>query len=309
MKIVVVGAGGVGGYFGGKLAQSGNDVTFLVRGAHLDAIRNNGLTVKSMKGDFHVSPDATDAVDDIHKPDLIIIAVKSWQLEDVAQQIKPIIGTNTMVLPLQNGADNTERLMGILKPESVLAGLCRIVSKIEAPGIIDHFAFEEPEIIFGENDNSITDRLKELYKTFAEARIESRISDHIHLEIWKKFLFITTISGIGALTRAVFGEMRKDENLRNIMYQTANEIVVIANAKNIALTNQDIEKTFAAIDKTIYDTTASMQRDIMEGKPSELDNFNGYIVRMGKQLHILTPANAFIYHCLLPQEKKARGLT
>ena len=308
MNIVVVGAGGVGGYFGGKLAQAGFNVTFVARGNTLKAIKTNGLKVKSVNGDFTVHPKATDDFKDIKNPDLVILGVKSWQIEAVALQLKDIITKNTIVLPLQNGADNADRLRNILPHKNVLDGLCKIVSKIEAPGVIDHFAFE-PEIVFGEYDKENTKRVQKVSAMFEKAEIKNRVSDDIHLDIWKKFLFIATISGIGAMTRSVFGVIRADDELRQIMYQTANEIVAIANAKGVGLSNDDIEMVLKVVDNLNYKTTASMQRDIMEGRPSELDNFNGYIVRQGKDLHITTPANSFTYHCLLPQERKARGLS
>ena len=307
MNIVVIGAGGVGGYFGGKLAQAGYDVTFIARGKHLHAIKNNGLIVKSIHGNFSVHPKVTDDVSTIKNPDLVILGVKSWQVEDVAKQLKPIINKNTMILPLQNGADNADKLKANLPDENVLAGLCKIVSRVEAPGIIDHFAFD-PEIVFGEYNSEKTKRIQKVASLFDKAGIKNKISDDIHLDIWKKFLFIATISGIGALTRVEFGVMRNDDHIRQLMYQTANEIVAVANAKGIALTNDDIEMVLKVVDNLNVKTTASMQRDIMNGRPSELDNFNGYIVKQGKELHITTPVNAFTYHCLLPQEKKAREL-
>jgi 2-dehydropantoate 2-reductase len=308
MNIVVFGAGGVGGYFGGKLAQAGNDVTFIARGKHLQAIKSNGLLIKSIQGDFKVHPKVTDDVTNIKNPDLVILGVKSWQVEDVAVQLKPIIREHTMVLPLQNGADNADKLKAVLPHENVLAGLCKIVSRLESPGIIDHFAFD-PEIVFGEYDNENSKRVQNLSMLFDNAGIKNKVSEDIHLDIWKKFLFIATVSGIGALTRVEFGAMRDDEHIRQIMYQTANEIVAVANVKGIALTNDDIEMILKIVDNLNAKTTASMQRDIMDGRPSELDNFNGYIVRQGKELHITTPANSFTYHCLLPQEKKFRGLS
>ena len=307
MNIVVFGAGGVGGYFGGKLAQAGNKVTFIVRGKHLEAIKNNGLKVKSVNGNFTVHPNVTDDVSSIINIDLVILGVKSWQVEGVAEQLKSVINKNTLVLPLQNGADNADKLRTILPNENVLAGYCKIVSKLESPGIIDHFAFD-PEIVFGEYDNENTSRIKKISDVFNNANIKNRISEDIHLDIWKKFLFIVTISGIGAITRSVYGDIRRDSRLRQIMYQTANEIVAIANAKGIALTNNDIELVLKIIDDFNHDTTASMQRDFMAGRPSELENFNGYIVKQGKELHIATPTNSFIYHCLIPQENKAREL-
>ncbi|MEZ4797204.1 MAG: 2-dehydropantoate 2-reductase [Flavobacteriaceae bacterium] len=305
MNIVVFGAGGVGGYFGGKLAQAGKDVTFIARGKHLQAIKTNGLQIKSIHGDFKVHPKATDDVANIKSPDLIILGVKSWQIDEVATQLKPVINENTIVLPLQNGADNADRLRAIIPHKNVFAGLCKIVSRVESPGVIDHFAFD-PEIVFGEYDNEHSKRVQNVSALFDKAGIKNKVSDDIHLDIWKKFLFIATVSGIGALTRVEFGVMRNDENIRQIMYQTANEIVAVANAKGIALTIDDIEMVLKVVDNLNAKTTASMQRDIMEGRPSELDIFNGYIVRQGKALHIATPANSFTYHCLLPQEKQAR---
>ncbi len=308
MKIVVIGAGAVGGYFGGKIAKSGFDVTFVAREKSFDAIKTNGLQIKSINGDFVVHPKIIDNIKDIKDPDLILLGVKSWQIIDIALQLKSVINSGTMVLPLQNGADNADNLLTVLNSQNVLAGLCKIVSKIEAPGIINHFAFE-PEIVFGEYNNEQTERIKEVKSIFDKAGFKSVISEDIHLDIWKKFLFIATYSGIGALTRSVIGDLRKDEHIRQILYQTANEIVAIANAKNIPLDNSHVEMVLKVIDNLDYNTTASMQRDIMEGRPSELENFNGYIVKMGKELHITTPSNSFTYHCLLPMEQKARKLT
>jgi len=307
MKILIIGAGGVGGYFGGKLTQAGFDVTFLTRGKTLEAIKNNGLEIKSFKGNFKVYPKVTDSVKTIKdKPNLIILGVKSWQVVEVAQQIKPIVGKNTLVLPLQNGADNADKLLSVLPKENVLAGLCRIVSKIESPGVINHFGFE-PEIIFGELNNAKTERVLNIKKVFDAAEFNNKISDDIFVDIWIKFIFITTYSGLGALTRMPIGEVLKTPYLRQVMVDTASEILKIAQAKNINLSQKDADNAIRVIDHLSPDTTASMQRDVMEGKPSELDNFNGYIVRQGKALDIETRKNTFIYNCLLPQEINARN--
>jgi 2-dehydropantoate 2-reductase len=211
-----------------------------------------------------------------------------------------------MVLPLQNGADNADKLLSVLPVKNVLAGLSRIVSKIEAPGLINHFAFM-PQINFGEYDNSKTARIQKIKSVFDEAGFKNSISEDIHLDIWRKFLFITTISGIGALTRVSFGVMREDKAIRKMILDTASETKQVANAKGIALTEKDIEAAIQAVDSTNYNTTASMQRDVLEGRPSELENFNGYIVQQGEKLNIKTPVNSFIYTTLLPQEKLARN--
>lgn len=308
MNIVVFGAGGVGGYFGAKLAKSGNKVTFIARGKHLEAIKNNGLQIKSINGNFIVFLEVTNNIETIKsKIDLIILGVKSWQLIEIAKLIKPIISKYTLVLPLQNGADNADKLLTVLNSENVLAGLCRIVSKVESPGIINHFEYE-PEIIFGEISNEKTNRIKQIKQVFDKAEFKNEIADNIQLAIWKKFLFIITFSGIAALTRSNIGVLRSSNYLRNMMLQTAKEIVKIANAKNILLTRVDIDRTFSIYDKLNPKTTASMQRDVMENKPSELENFNGYIVNQGKKLKIKTPINELIYKTLLPQENLARNL-
>ncbi len=306
MKIAVIGAGGVGGYFGGKMAAAGFDVTFIARGKSLRAIKNNGLQVKSIHGNFITHPAATDNLSKVKESDLIILCVKSWQVSQLAIQIQPYITEKTVVLPLQNGADNVDKLISVLKPHNVIAGLCKIVSKIEAPGIIHHFGYE-PEIIFGEMDNIKTERIQKIKKVFDQSEFKNTISENIYRDIWKKFLFITTISGIGALTESVLGILREDTFLRQKMRDTAFEIIKIANKKGIDLHEVDIEKTFAIIDKLDFNTTSSLQRDIMESKPSELLNFNGFIEEQGKELNIATPVNSFIYHSLLPKEKKVRN--
>lgn len=307
MRIVIIGAGGVGGYFGGKLAAAGFDTSFLVRGKTLEALQSNGLHVKSINGDFHVHPTATDNYDIIKKADLIILTVKSWQIEGIAHKIKTWLKRDAMVLPLQNGADNANRLIEILSAEQVLAGLCRIVAKIESPGIINHFGYE-PEILFGEMDNSKSSRADEIHTVFNKAGFKNQVSEDIQRDIWLKFLFISSISAMGALTRSVLGVMREDVFIREKLLKTAEEVVSVGKSLGIHIGKDDIENCFKIIDAIDYDTTMSLQRDMMEGKPSELENFNGYIVHQGDKLGIETPVNDFIYYTLLPMEEKVRGV-
>lgn len=306
MKIVVYGIGGVGGYFGGKLTQTKNEVVFIARGEHLNTIQKEGLKVKSIKGDFIVKPElATNDISKVGKADLILVCTKSWQVEDAAKTINPLLHDETMVLPLQNGANNAEKLLKVLDKKHVLAGLCRIYSKVDAHGVVNHFA-HEPEIIFGELDNEISDRIKEVDKVFKEANFLSTVPEDIHVEVWTKFMFIATVSGIGGLTRVTIKEMADDNYLNNVMRQTATEIYNVAKAKKINLSEKIVDGIMNFIENQPAGTTASTQRDIMEGRPSELENFNGYIVREGKNLGVEVPTNEFIYHCLLPQEIKAR---
>jgi 2-dehydropantoate 2-reductase len=307
MKIVIIGAGGVGGYFGSKLSLAGYNTTFIARGETLEKIRENGLQVKSIFGDFHVYPHVTDNYEVIKEAELILLCVKSWQIEAIARKIKPLLPANATVLPLQNGADNTDRLSSILAPAQIIAGLCRIVSKIESPGVIDHFGYE-PEILFGEIDNTQSQRVKTIHKVFSKAGFKNKISQDIQRDIWLKFLFIASISAMGALTRSVLGLMREDAFIRNKLIQTAEEIVSVGKARGIDIHESDIKASFSIIDKIDFDTTMSLQRDMMEGKPSELENFNGYIVHQGDKLGIDTPVNDFIYYSLRLMEKKVRSV-
>lgn len=307
MNIVIYGTGGVGGYFGARLAQAGNNVIFIARGKHLQAIKQKGLKVLSNKGNYLVqSSNAIEDYSEITIPiDVIFIAVKTWQLKEVAKKIKPFLQKETMVIPLLNGVENTEILLSELPKKNVLGGLCKIVSYIKSYGVIQHTTYE-PTIVFGELSNEMTTRAKRLENILKQANITTKLSKNITIDVWTKFLYITTISAIGALTRATIGEMLENKEIVNIMHNTAKEIVAVAKAKGIFLANDCIEKQFKIIKAQPYITTSSSQRDIMEGKPSELESQNGAVVKLGKQLGIPTPTNSFIYYCLLPQEKRVR---
>ncbi|WP_299435108.1 2-dehydropantoate 2-reductase [uncultured Aquimarina sp.] len=306
MHIVIIGIGGVGGYFGGKIARSGQKVTMIARGKHLAAILQNGLQVKSIDGDFVTRPFlATDDIHKVDKADLVLICTKSWQVQDAAELIRPILKDDTIVIPLQNGADNAENVMSVIDKKRVLGGLCKIYSKIEVPGIISHFG-HTPEVIFGELDKSKSDRLQKVKLIFDKAGFKNKISENIQVDIWSKFMFIATVSGLGALTRATIGEMCEHPELNKMLRATATEIYKIAIAKGVEMPSAIVDGIMILIGKQPYTATASTQRDIMEGRPSELDNFNGFIVKEGEKLSIDTPVNAFIYSCLQPMEAKAR---
>jgi 2-dehydropantoate 2-reductase len=308
MRIVVVGAGGVGGYFGGKLCQSGNEVVFLTRGRALEAIRENGLKVKSYLGDFKVHPEVSDRPESVRGADLVMLCTKSWQIDEVGASIRPYLDEKAVVLPLQNGADNAERLQKILPSKNVIGGLCKIVSKIESPGVIHHFTFV-PEVIFGELHQEISPRCQKIKAAFDGAGFKNKLSENIQRDIWLKFLFITSISALGALTRSVLGIMREDPFLRKKITETAAEIIEVGKRLGVDMDEKDIQIALDMIDKGEFSTTMSLQRDMMEGHPSELENFNGYIVHKGDELGIDTPVNDFIYYSLLPMEKKSRGLS
>jgi 2-dehydropantoate 2-reductase len=307
MKILIYGIGGVGGYFGGKLAQTEHQVTMIARGAHLKAIQENGLRVQSVTGDFTTNPHlATDDLTQIEIPDLVIFGVKSYQLQEAATALLPYTNAETIFLPLQNGANNAEKLCELIPSKQVLSGLCRMISFVAGPGLISN-PDVAPSLLFCESDNEPSKRTQDILNIFQQAGIDAGIPDNIQVAIWQKFLFISMISGIGGLTRATIGEMRERSYIMDLILKNAQEVQAIAKAKGILLPSETIDKAFAALHRQAYGTTASTQRDIMEGKASELDNFNGYIVQEGKLLNIPTPVNELIYELLLPQERRARS--
>ncbi len=307
MKIAIIGTGGAGGYFGGKLAQAGNDVTFLARGEHLKAIKENGLSVKSISGDFLVYPvKATDKISEIRKTELIILGVKAWQVKEIAKELKTIVGTDTSVIPLQNGILAAEELSSELNPKNVLCGLCRIMSKIEFPGIINHFGIESA-IIFGEQDNSKTGRVFAIKELFEKSGVKAKNPDDIHIELWKKFIPICG-SALLAVTRSTYGEVLKLKETRKLMNDLLNEIYKLSQKAGINIQSDYVEKSIAFMDTFPYDSTSSLTRDVWEGKPSEIEYQNGTVVRLGEKYGIDTPVNRFIYNCILPMELRARKI-
>jgi 2-dehydropantoate 2-reductase len=308
MNIVIYGTGGVGGYFGARLAQAGNNVTFIARGKHLATIQKNGLKLISPKGDCLIYPaNVTDSIAKINNIDLVLVCVKTWQLKDVAKKINKNINEKTVVISLLNGVDNQDILISEINKKHIIGGLCKVISKVKDFGVIHHISYE-PTIIFGELNHEKSQRAIKIEQVLKNAGINNILSDDIQKEIWTKFLYITTVSAIGALTRTYVDEMVALPEIKKIMYKTAEEILAIANVKGINISKETIETQFKIIENQPPKTTSSLQRDIMDGKPSELESQNGTIVRLGKELGIPTPTNDFIYFCLLPQEKKARQL-
>ena len=306
MRIAVVGAGGVGGYFGGRLAKAGIDTTFIARGATLTALRERGLRVDSIHGDFTVDRvQATDDPSSAGVMDAILMTVKAWQIPDAARSILPMIGRDTLVIPLENGIDAPDVLSEIVGREHVAGGLCAIVSFIVAPGHIKHAAFD-PLVMFGELDNSRTDRIERLRAAFEQAGVNAQVPPDIHHSMWTKFLFIAVLSGVGALTRVTIGEWRSDPELRDLVTAGLHEVAALAAARGIDLGADAVEKTWQRYDSLAPASTSSLQRDVMEGKPSELDAQLGAVVRLAQHAGVAVPVTSMLYHCLLPQERRAR---
>ncbi|HKY29058.1 MAG TPA: 2-dehydropantoate 2-reductase [Pyrinomonadaceae bacterium] len=307
MRIAIFGTGGVGGYFGGRLADAGEDVTFIARGEHLRAIRANGLRVDSQLGDFVVLPaKATDDVNEIREVDLVIVGVKAWQVPEAARALKLRVGPDTSVLPLQNGVEAVSQLVHELGADSVIGGLCRIVSFVVGPGHIRHAGFT-PSIIIGELDNQRSERIAELERVFQHAGVQITIATDIQVALWTKFLFIASFSGVGAIANAPAGVLRTDPKWREQMLAAMREIYLLAHARGIKLPAESIDNAMAAINALPEDGTSSMQRDIAAGRPSELESQNGAVVRMASESGIDVPTHALIYETLKPLEQKARA--
>jgi len=305
MKIAVIGTGGVGGYFGGRLAKAGNDVTFLARGKHLEAMMSHGLIVQSIKENFTIQPvQATDSITAIGKVDLVLLCVKSWLVKDMAKELLPLLKEDTVVLPLQNGVMAAEELQSVIPTHHVLGGLCRIISKIEAPGVIRHFGVD-PTVVFAELNNGKSERVVKLQKVFEQAGFNARISHDIQADIWKKFIQIC-ISGLLGVTRVPYGGIREVKETREMMISLFQEVYDLSQKLGIYIAPDFVDKTVGVIDSFDYNASASLARDIWEGRPSELEYQNGTVVRLAEKYGLEVPVNKFIYSALLPQERKAR---
>lgn len=307
MRIAVIGTGGIGGYFGGRLAAGGEDVVFIARGKNLEALRTNGLRVESPLGDFSVpAVEATDQPDEAGPVELVLVAVKAWQVLEIGDFIKPLVGPSTVILPVQNGVEATEQLAAVHGEGNVLAGFCRILSMIVEPGHIRHLGMD-PCVVFGETAGAPTDRVKKIASAFDKSRVGVRTPTDIWPPLWEKFLFIASFGGVGAVTRSPAGLMRSTKETREMLQASMSEIRLLAEARGVSLKGDAVGKSLSFLDNMPADATASMQRDIMEGRPSELESQNGAVVRLGEIAGVATPVHRFIYHALLPMENQARS--
>jgi 2-dehydropantoate 2-reductase len=308
MKFAILGTGGVGGYFGGRLAQAGQDVTFIARGAHLAAIKESGLRVDSINGDFLIQPAAAiDSPQAIGAVDVIILATKGFHLDSALEQMEPLVGERTTILPLLNGMEHMSTLHSAFGQENLLGGLCRISAFIAAPGHVKHVGMP-PYIAFGELDNSKSERVESLHKTFSTLQgVTAEVPADINIAMWEKFIFISGTSGIGALTRQPVGEYRADPKARKMLHDAMNETAAVARARGVPISETFVDETMQRIDNLPPQMLASMQKDMMEGRPSELNEQTGAVIRMGEAAGIPTPTHEKIYAELVPLEQKARN--
>ena len=307
MKIAIMGTGGVGGYYGGLLARQGHDVTFIARGEHLQAIQENGLQVKSVHGDFHVQPaQATHNPSQIGPVDLVVFSTKTYSIDDAAQQIKPIVGEKTTVLPLENGIDAAERIGAAVGMEHLLGGVTWISSKVESPGVIKQIS-PFRRVVMGELDGQVSDRARTIHKAFEQTGITAEFSENILKIMWTKFVFIAAVSGIGSLTRLPMGDYRSVPETREMMMQLMQEVESLARAQGIQLDEDVVRKSLDFTDNAPAHMKPSMQLDVEAGQRSELEAMIGVIGRKGRELGVPTPVADMVYASLLPGAMEAQN--
>lgn len=307
MKILVMGTGGVGGYYGGLLAQQGNEVTFISRGAHLYAIRHEGLKVKSVHGDFTVYPaNATEDPAKVEPVDLVLFCVKTYNTDEAAEAIRHVVGPQTAVLSLQNGVEAAERIGKVIGAEHVIGGVTWLSSAVEEPGVIKQIS-QFRRIVLGEMDGGRSERIQSIFEVLNQTGITVEISDDIRKILWTKLVFITAVSSVGSLTRLPMGEYRSIPETRHLLSSIMQEIESVARAQGVSLDEDVVQKWLEFIDDAAPHIKPSMQLDVESGHRTELESMIGVVGRKGRALGVATPAADFVYASLLPIELKARN--
>ncbi|MFN4089032.1 MAG: ketopantoate reductase family protein [Alphaproteobacteria bacterium] len=300
MKIAVIGAGGVGAPFGMAMALGGHEVTFVARGAHLRAMREEGLRVQGPLGDFHLPETrATDDPGTIGPVDAVIFCVKLWDVESAGEAIRPLIGANTFVVPIQNGIDAPDRLMPILGKEHVMGGVALIGGLIERPGLVRQNG-RMRKIIFGELDGARSPRAEALLAACGGAGMDAELSTDIRRSLWEKMVFLVALSNLTAITRQPLGVVRADPDLRALLLDAARETAAVGRAAGVNLADDLPEARLAYMDTQPETTMASMANDLLRGNRLELPWLAGKVVELGRAYGVDTPVNRTIYAALKP---------
>ena len=298
MKIAIIGSGGVGGYFGARLMASGQDVTFVARGAHLEAMQKKGLKVLSALGDLHLPEvKATSDTTIVGPVDVIMIGVKLWATEEAAAAAKPMIGANTVAVSFQNGVVAVDTLLPILGKEHVMGGVANIAALIEEPGVIRHNG-NMANLFFGELDGNPSPRSQALQVACKIADIQSEVVTDINKTIWEKFVRLVTLSALTSLTRMPIGSIRADADTRALMLQVMEEVVTIGKAKGVKFDEGLLTDQMSKVDTYPANMIASMCGDLRRSIRLELPWLSGMVAKFGRELGIATPANQFVYAAL-----------
>jgi len=298
MKIAVIGSGGVGGYFGARLAAAGNDVTFVARGAHLQAMKTSGLKVLSALGDLHLSKvNCTDDTSTIGTVDIVMIAVKLWSTDEAVAAAKPLVGPDTAVVSFQNGIIAVDTILPVYGREHTMGGVANIAALIEEPGVIRHNG-TMASLFFAELDGKRSARAEAFYKACVDAGIKTELVEDIQTRIWEKFVRLVTMSSMTALCRMPVGPIREDPDTRTLLQQVMTEVIAIATAKGAKLGDDIVARQMAIVDGYPPAMVASMCGDLRRGNRLELPWLAGTVAKLGKELGIATPANQFVYAAL-----------
>jgi 2-dehydropantoate 2-reductase len=300
MRIAVVGAGGVGAGFGAALAKAGADVTFIARGAHLAAMKSAGLKVQSPRGDTHLAPaQATDDPASIGAVDFVLFCVKLWDVESAGQAIKPLIGPDTAVIPLQNGIDAAERLIPILGSKAVMGGVAQISASIIAPGVIQQVG-TFMRMIFGELDGGKSKRAEDFLALCLKSGFDATLSEQILTELWMKFILLASNASIMALARQPIGKLRDDPDIGPIFRASWQETFDVGRARGVALPPDAIDRIFDFVSHAPPAMKPSMALDLERGNRLELPWLGGKVVALGRELGVPTPTHSLMYAMLKP---------
>jgi 2-dehydropantoate 2-reductase len=300
MKIAVIGTGGVGGYFGARLAAAGSSVTFVARGRHLAAIERDGLSVQSPRGALHLR--TIHVVEDLAKiepVDLAVVAVKLWDTEEVGRALKGLVDQGAAVLSLQNGVEKDDVLRRYLPSESILGGVCYISAAISNPGVIRHSGSIQ-RIVFGEYTGKISRRTEMFLEACRQAAIDAEICDSIERLIWEKFVFLVGLSGTTTSMRQSIGQVRKSERTRSFLLDLMREAVEVGRARGAALPENYAQDRLAFCDTLPASMTSSMYQDLKRGNRLELPWLSGGVARLAETLAIETPCNRAVTAILEP---------
>ena len=299
MRIVIIGAGGVGGYFGARLVAAGEDVVFVTRGAHLAALQATGLRVESPKGNLHLREvKATGDIHAIGKADIVLMTVKMYDLESAAAMLAPLISPNTVVVTLQNGVEAVDIVATQVGREHVAGGVAYVAAVIAEPGLIRHTSLDS--LIFGELDGRRSDRLVALEAACRRAGFSARISERIDVDLWSKFSRLAVFSGMTAVTRSPIGVLRDDPDLLTMLQQACEESALVARARGIALPESLMDEIMQMVRQLPHHAKSSMLEDLERGRRLELPWLSGAVVRLGREAGIPTPIHSFIATVLKP---------
>jgi 2-dehydropantoate 2-reductase len=300
MRIAVMGTGGTGGYFGGLLARAGEEVVFIARGAHLEAIRKSGLAVKSvLAGDFNITATATDNPGDIGPVDFVLFCVKAYDNAAAAEQIRPLIGPETVVLSVQNGIDNEQQIGEVIGPDHIVGCVSYVSSTIKSPGVIAQTG-GPGTIVFGEMHGGTSARTEALQSTLQNSGITAELHSDIQSALWQKFIGICGVNGVTALTRLPMGEIVACKETHNLMRGTMQEVEAVARACGANLPEGCVDQSMDFFSSVEPSVRGSMYYDLTAGRRLELDVLNGAVVRLGSENGIPTPINFAIYAALKP---------